>query len=358
MFPVKYSQKFLNKQLLILICVCYPVLGSCTLMQKIVDMVPLPELHLETVEFAGIDLNSVSLRFLIEVENPYPFAIPHAGFDLGLSAEGKHFTSLKSEFKKGIPAGKSMPVTLNAKIPFKSLLALFENSNLEKEVFNLGIKGDFDVYLPTDDLPDIVKKKINNKEQQQQARKIQNRYFDKYSFDVDLKKEIPAILPEVKVSNFQIEKPSLSDISISAGSKSGKVSSYLSRLLGHGSFPGSASSNGLAGIDINLKTSFDLELSNRSSAMLNLLGADYELHLAGQQMFRGQAQDVKQVASKSYARIETSFPLRSISYALSRAIHSGKAPVRIKGSTNLKVPGWDQKLPLKFNFDQQQSLSW
>ncbi|MCB1175230.1 MAG: hypothetical protein KDK39_16765 [Leptospiraceae bacterium] len=336
----------------------YSMVGACSIVQTVQGWIPLPEFQLDSLSIAGIDLDALTLRFTVNVKNPYVVDIPHAGFDVGLALNQKQFTRLRSEFKQGIAARGSQSVQLDARIPYQAIVDLLQVFQADQETIQLNLDGDLDVYLPTDDLPEFIKKQLQSDAEKEEARKIQNKYFDKYTFDVAVEKNLPAILPEVTVSNFTIKRPSLQDIQISAGSKSGSVSTYLQRLLGGGSFPGAASNFGLNQIDLDLETSFDLQLSNRAAAALELVSTNYELHMAGYKLFSGQALDIARSGNTSSAKIQTSFPLRSISLALAQALHSGQSPIRLKGSMELSSPGWSQQPPLKFSFDRNQALNW
>lgn len=340
-------------------------LNHCTFLQTLKDLLPLPTFSFDRIEFSGIDMQSVKLRLHCHVENPYPLDIPHAATNLTLHASGIHFIDLKTDLEDGIKSGANQPVQFDVSLPLQSLLALYQKGNSSSDSIPIALKGNLDVYLPLDQLPEASRASLQ-KFQSMSGKttatggrsNMRTDLLDKFSFDVDLKKDVPAVFPEIEIRNFQLKMPSLSDIQLNAGSKTTQVQNYLNGLLGPGYAPGSANSAGLAGIDLKIKAEFDIVLSNKAKATLDLADLNYNLQLAGQKLFQGKIQTAKRVGNTSVARIQTGFPLRSITSAVASAIDRKSAPLKIQGNAAIHIPDFKEFGNINLRFDDTGDLKW
>ena len=71
----------------------------------------------------GIDLTAATLRFDVEVSNPYSAPLPLVNLDYGLASKGKAFLSGKADLQGTVPAGGKKTFSLPAKVTYKDLLA-------------------------------------------------------------------------------------------------------------------------------------------------------------------------------------------------------------------------------------------
>lgn len=356
-------------KLILSLLVSLALLNHCTLLQTLKDMLPYPQFSLDKIAFNGIDTKSIKLKLHAHISNPYPFDIPRAATNLKFQAAGRHFIDLKSDFTKGLPSRDNHPVEFDISLPFATLLSLYQSQSASAEsadLIPLALAGDLDVYIPYDKLPEAQRKALEQfgKKRESAAGKIGQKdlgkdALQKYSFDVDLEEEVPAVFPDIEIRNFELERPSLSDIQLKSGGKGSTVNSYLNRLLGAGYSPGSAKGAGISGIDLEIKANFEIVLSNQAKAALDLADLNYDLRMAGQRMFRGKIQESEQLEDgSSVAKIQTGFPLRSITSAVASAIDRKSAPIQLLGNAALQLPEHSEFGKLNFRFDDSSQLRW
>lgn len=325
------------------------ITGSCALLQKITSLVPAPEANLSDIQFSGLDMKNLHLLIAVDIKNPYPVNIPKMAIDLGLKLDGVAITGLQSTSAKGIASSQTRTIKFKTSIPFLNIARLYKNMDKDQVKFLMGLEGNMDLMIPVDKLPEIFKKGL------EQSQKISNskRAANSYRFDIKMEKKIPAIVPEIEISNFEFERPEIINTNDSGG-----VNSYLDKLLDFGRSPGSAIRNGLKNVDLDLKISFDLNLQNQAKTKLGLDALNYTLFLNNSMLLKGKSGQSKFSDEKSIIHIETSFPLRSITSSLAGVISRGSAAVRLQADSNLKIEDWNQSIPVPFKLDKTQVLSW
>ncbi|HPS54285.1 MAG TPA: LEA type 2 family protein [Sedimentisphaerales bacterium] len=123
-----------------------------------------PTAQIKTLEFEDVKLNSATLLFGIEVDNPYSLALPLTNLDYKLSSGGSQFLDGDAELQTIIPAKSkktvSLPVNINyldmlktlkgissAKIPYKADIGLHVETPVLGEI-RLPIKKEGEIVLP------------------------------------------------------------------------------------------------------------------------------------------------------------------------------------------------------------------
>jgi LEA14-like dessication related protein len=91
------------------------VLGGCGALGNVV---PYPSAKVTDIAVEGISLTALTLRFDVEVENPYTVGLPMVGLDYVLSTEGKQFLSGTLGLDQTIPAGERRVVAMPVRVPF------------------------------------------------------------------------------------------------------------------------------------------------------------------------------------------------------------------------------------------------
>ncbi len=89
-----------------------------------------PSARLAGVGLDDINLQDATLRFDVEVTNPYSVPLPLANVDYGLASRGKSFLSGEAPLQGTVPAMGKRTVALPARIVFGDLLAALEGVKL------------------------------------------------------------------------------------------------------------------------------------------------------------------------------------------------------------------------------------
>ena len=66
-----------------------------------------PTARLTGLKFEDVKLDSTTLLFDVEVDNPYPFALPLMNLDYGLTSNGNKFLAGDADIQSTVPAKRS-----------------------------------------------------------------------------------------------------------------------------------------------------------------------------------------------------------------------------------------------------------
>ena len=114
------------KQYVILIVSLIIAMGSgCTTIQDVLN-IRRPNASLQDLKFEEITLRSATLLFDVEIENPYPVALPLVNVDYNLVSRAKPFLSGKADLQSTIAPHSRESVSLPAKISYLDLLQAFK----------------------------------------------------------------------------------------------------------------------------------------------------------------------------------------------------------------------------------------
>ena len=156
-------------------------LTSCETMSQVLNLQK-PTARMAGLKFQEVKLNSATLLFDVEVDNPYPVALPLMNLDYGLSSNAEPFLNGNAELQTTIPAKSkktvSLPANINyldmlkalkgirpgSKIPYKADLGLSVDAPA-LGLIRLPLKKEGEIVLPTvsnvdvKDIWDIIKPK-------------------------------------------------------------------------------------------------------------------------------------------------------------------------------------------------------
>jgi hypothetical protein len=324
---------------IVLCAALLPVATNCAALQDMTGVGKTPGFTLDRLEFTGVDLQKLSLRLHTTVDNPYPVAVPRAATDLGLGLEGSELFRIQTDVDGGIDARGSRALQFDVQLPYAGLINAY-NKAPGSEILKLSLTGPVKLFLPegvaVPGLPDHM------------------------TFDVQQETEFPAVRPTIDIRNFSIQKPTTADLTGAVGPLlAGVAGAYIDRLLSDiGSAPGSALSSGLANLDFNLKTEYEIVLKNEAAARLDFTKLNYTLFLENDKLFDGVSSNIENTGTESVVKIVTSLPLRSITSGLSRAIKSKNAGFRIAGDAGFDIPAMPLKELLNLDFNQTGRLTW
>ena len=97
------------------------VASGCGMLQDVLNL-ERPSASVVRVGLQDIELAAATLRFDVEVKNPYSVPLPLVNLDYGLSSRGTAFLSGKADLQGTVPAHGSKVVPLTAKVVFLDLL--------------------------------------------------------------------------------------------------------------------------------------------------------------------------------------------------------------------------------------------
>ncbi|OHB59204.1 MAG: hypothetical protein A2167_07450 [Planctomycetes bacterium RBG_13_46_10] len=141
-----------------------------------------PTARMTGLKFEDVKLDSATLLFDIEINNPYPVALPLTNLDYGLSSGAESFLNGSAQLQTTVPAKSkktvSLPASINylemlralkgirpgSKIPYKASLGLSVDTP-SLGLIRLPIKKEGEVVLPTvsdiniKDIWDVIKPK-------------------------------------------------------------------------------------------------------------------------------------------------------------------------------------------------------
>lgn len=149
--------------------------SSCETVQKTLRL-QRPSARLTGLKFADVKLDSATLLFDVEVDNPYPVALPLTNLDYDLSSGAQPFLTGRADVQTTVPAKSkatvSLPAAINylgifealkgirpgAKIPYKANLGLSVNAPAAG-LIRLPLKKEGELVLPTvsgTDIKDVL----------------------------------------------------------------------------------------------------------------------------------------------------------------------------------------------------------
>jgi hypothetical protein len=309
---------------------------NCSVLGVLQDRIPTPEFDFESLSIKEITLSDITLKVVTSVSNPYPMALANSLLDMDLKIEGLKLSHISTDLGE-IEAKKTKSLPMDIKFKYTDLLNLYQKFP-NKPILELTAEGNMKVPIP---------------KQWQLVGK------DSLSFPFTKKREIPAILPNVEIKNFNILMPTKEEI-FSATNSSTLTSSaigYLDGLLsGTKKSPTSAAQAGLSGINLPLRTEFDFLFSNQAASDLNLADLGYNLKLAGENFLQGSPKEIVNSGKTSNVKVSTTFPISSISSSLYKTIQSHSANFELKGNSSLDLTALKEKVP--FNYEKKGNFKW
>jgi len=140
-------------------------LTGCETMNNVLNLQK-PTAQMKGLKFKDVKLNSATLLFDVEVNNPYPVALPLMNMDYGLSSGAEPFLNGNAKLQTTVPAKSkktvSLPANINyvdmlkalkgirpgSKIPYKADLGLFVDAPA-LGLMRLPLKKEGEIVLPT-----------------------------------------------------------------------------------------------------------------------------------------------------------------------------------------------------------------
>ncbi len=307
-----------------------------------------PKLSFEKAELKGFSLTGLDLRLHMNVWNPYPIDLPKGIMKLNMNIEGANLAKL-STLPLTLKGRENTPTVFNVNIKYADLKAIYDRLP-GKEALDVKLGGNLEVPLPTASKNNpamaLLPKNLN--------------------FAFQGERKIPAVLPDISIQNFRIHYPTTADIqkSVTSGFNKDavvkKASGFLYDLLKKksGRSPGSAVSAGLAGIDLEVKTEFDIVLKNLAASRLDFKNLDYTLNLDGNRFLSGKPSTISNENRETTVTIKTAFPLKSITTSLARSIKTKSVNFNLIGGAGLEIPALPADGLLRYRFNKNGRFNW
>jgi LEA14-like dessication related protein len=100
--------------------------GGCDTLQSALNMQK-PKASLTGVKIENVSLESASLLFDVEIENPYPAALPLVNIDYDMTGNSSRLFSGKANLEGIIPAGSTKSISLPVKISYLDVVKAFKD---------------------------------------------------------------------------------------------------------------------------------------------------------------------------------------------------------------------------------------
>lgn len=312
-------------------------LNSCALLTQFIGQENQPSFSLKNVSISSITLETIQLKVLAGVRNPYPVTLPKSILNMDVLIEGSKFGNFSNMDLGKIEAKSTRDIPVDVVLKYSDLLEIYKKLP-GKEILEVSLNGNIDVPIP-ESLPAVGQKS--------------------FTFPFQEKKQIPAILPTIEITNFKIIKPDPQKIIASSGSAlAGSAMSYLDNLLGGGGkSAGSAVSAGLSAIEVDVDTEFDLVLTNKASSKLNFSSLKYNLDLNNEKFLSGNPGQIINNGKESIIKIKSSFPLKSVSSGIAAAIQKKSSDFQLKGDSLLGIEALGNE-KINFSFDKMGNFKW
>ena len=298
------------------------------------DAVKKPEARIKKFDIDSISLRDITFVFDIGIENPYPIGFKLDDISMNFKVEGGQLfkTTAKGFSVKAMGESvTSFKVNLKYADIMKIVSAYANRDYLECTV-------DLAMKIP---LPEVggMKKSI--------------------PLSYTLKKSIPAIKPEISVSNFRVKTPQVSDISgalKNAGRSAidpGRISGMLGDL-----FSGKRPRLELdpSSLDLRIAVDFDIELKNNTKARLLFNDLNYDFLVNGEKLVGGSTSDIKTSGNKSVISVSNFFSTRALGKSIISAFNSKKGNYSLTGYSMIKLPDAVRTDPVRLTFNEKGSF--
>lgn len=305
----------------------------------ITSLIKTPQASIERIEIHSISFRDVTLLFDVGITNPYPVKIKLAGVKSAFSIEKNKLFETVTEKPLRISAGKKEINQILVNLKYADIERIVKNY-LNKEYLDCDVVGEIILQLPQTGIRGVPQT---------------------WSFPYSLRKKIPALKPEIRISNFTVKRPSFDDVS-RAVKKSGRnlqpesALDMFNQILSGKKYSGS----GIRPDDLDLKldVSFDVELVNKTKAKMLFETMEYDYFVNGERLVTGSTSDIRAVGGRYLLKIQNQFSSRSLGGSVLKAFNDRKGEFLLKGHTMLKLPESIRKEPLKLMLDEKGDFSF
>lgn len=290
-----------------------------------------------TAEIVGFDIDSISLTdvtllFDIEISNPYPVKLKLSTVSFVFFVENKQFFKTSTDKLKIKAKGKET-TRLFVNIKYADMANIVKNYN-NKDSLECVVEGEVVLPLPKTD------KNIK--------------------FPFKLKKEVPAIKPDISIANFNVVKPSMADIedAIKKAQKKNLNADAVKNMFGailDGKNPAKVIDP--SDLDLKMKVTFDVVMKNKTKTSLFFSDLNYDFKVNEGKLVDGYTKDITNKTGEYILSVNNDFSSKALGKAILKAFNEGKGNFSLTGYSMVKFPDKIKKTPLKLNFNEKGVLS-
>ncbi len=294
--------------------------------------VPKPTAEIVNFDIDSISLTDVTLLFDIEISNPYPVKLKLSTVSFVFFVDNKQFFKTSTDKLKIKAKGKET-TRLFVNIKYADMANIIKDYK-EKDSLECVVEGE--VVLPLPKTDKTVK------------------------FPFKLKKEVPAIKPDISIANFTVAKPSTADIeeAIKRAQKKNLNADAVKNMFGailDGKNPVKVIDP--SDLDLKLKVNFDVVMKNKTKAAIYFNDLNYNFKVNDSKLVDGYTKDITNKTGEYILSINNDFSSKALGKAILKAFNDGKGNFSLTGYSMVKFPDKIKKTPLKLNFNENGALS-
>jgi len=298
--------------------------------------IPKPTAEIVNFDIDSISLTDITLLFDVEISNPYPVKLSLSRVESTFFVEQKQFFKTSTDKLKIKAKGKETTrLFVNLKYAdMANIVKDYKDKDYLECVVNMV------VVIP---LPKSVSKLAKD-----------------VTFKFNLKKNVPAIKPEINIANFTVIKPSLEDIeaAIKKAQKKNLNAGAIKDMFGaiiDGKNPAKVIDP--SDLDLKLKVNFDVVMKNKTKAAIFFNDLNYDFKVNSSKLVDGYTKDIQNKPGEYILSINNDFSSKALGSAILKAFKDGKGDYALTGFSMVKFPDKIKKTPLKLNYNEKGVLS-
>lgn len=298
--------------------------------------VPKPTAEIINFDIDSISLTDITLLFDVEITNPYPVKLKLSRVESTFYVENKQFFKTSTDQLKIKAKGKET-TRLLVNIKFADMAKIVKDY---KDKDSLECVVDMVVVLP---LPKAV-----------------SGLAKEVTFKFNLKKNVPAIKPEINIANFTVIKPSKAEIEEAIKKAANKnlnadaITSMFGAIL-DGKNPAKVIDP--SDLDLKLKVNFDVVMKNKTKAAIFFNDLNYNFNVNSSKLVDGYTKDIQNKQGEYILSVNNVFSSKALGASILKAFKDGKGDFALTGFSMVKFPDKIKKTPLKLNFNEKGVLS-
>jgi len=293
--------------------------------------IPKPTAEIVNFDIEAISLTDITLLFDIEVSNPYPVKLSLSKVESVFFVENKQFFKTSTN-KLKIKANGKETTRLFVNIKYADMAKIVKDYQSKD---SLECVVDMVIVLP---LPKSVSSLAKD-----------------ITFKFKLKKEVPAIKPEINIANFTVTKPSTEDIEAAIKKAKKNLNADAVRNMFGAIIDGKNPVKVIdpSDLDLKLKVNFDVVMKNKTKAAIFFNDLNYDFKVNKSTLVNGYTKDIKNKPGEYTLSINNDFSSKALGAAVLKAFKDGKGDYSLTGFSMVKFPDKIKKTPLKLNFNEQ-----
>ena len=300
------------------------------------DKISKPKAEIVDFDIDSISLFDITLLFDIQISNPYPIKLNLKTIESTFLVENKQFLKTTSDnFSIKARGKETTRILVNLKyLDIINIVKDYTNKDSLECVVKMLI------VIPLPEAVSAIKEDIR--------------------FDFELRKEIPAIKPELNVANFTVVKPTASEIQTAINNSKDKnlnvntITNMFGAIL-DGKNP--AKEIDPSDLDLKLKVNFDIVLKNKTKAEMLFQDLNYDFKLNDSKLVDGYTKDIKNTQGQSTIGINNEFSSKALGSSILKAFDNSKGNYALTGYSMVKFPDKIKKTPIKLKYDEKGTVS-